>query len=139
VLDAHGISSLISPKNIALLTGASAVMLVASALLTPWLLARLPADYFSRPKPHLWERLRSEPPLRKLWLLGHNLVGVVLVGAGVMMLVLPGQGLLTIFLGIVLIDFPGKLALERWLITRPGLLKLVTWLRRKAGQAPFVL
>ena len=37
-----------------------------------------------------------------------NAVGLVLVTAGLAMLVLPGQGIITLLVGIILMDFPGK-------------------------------
>jgi hypothetical protein len=61
-----------------------------------------------------------------------NALGVVLLLGGIVMLFLPGQGLLTMFLGIVLMDFPGKFRLERYLISRGPVLKSINWIRRKA-------
>ena len=52
------------------------------------------------------------------------------------MLVLPGQGLLTIFVALVLLDFPGKLRLERWLIRKPAVRRPIDWIRAKAGREP---
>jgi hypothetical protein len=65
-------------------------------------------------------------------LVAKNLLGIVLLVAGVLMLVAPGQGLLTIAMGIVLIDFPGKFRLERWVVTRPNVWRTLNWLRRRA-------
>jgi len=62
-----------------------------------------------------------------------NILGLVLVAAGVVMLFLPGQGLLTIFLGIVLMNFPGKYRLERYIVSRGPVLRGVNWIRRRAG------
>jgi hypothetical protein len=131
--------SWLTARHIAILTGASVTMLVMSAIATPWLLSRLPADYFSHPKPHLWERLKTGTPGRKLLLVAKNLGGLVLVVAGLAMLVLPGQGLLTMLMGLVLIDFPKKFELERWLISRPSLFATVNWLRRRGGHPPLEL
>jgi hypothetical protein len=100
---------------------------------------RLPADYFQHAKPHLLERLREASPLGALALLAKNAAGLTLFLAGVAMLVLPGQGVLTIIAGILLIDFPRKLALERWLVARPGVRMGVEWLRRRYGREPLRL
>jgi hypothetical protein len=67
-----------------------------------------------------------------------NLLGCLFVVAGLLMLVLPGQGLLSILIGIILLDFPGKYSVERWLISRPPVLHTVNWLRRRAGRPPLV-
>jgi hypothetical protein len=50
------------------------------------------------------------------------------------MLVLPGQGLLTIIIGLVLMEFPGKYHAERWVINRPAVLAAINWIRLKAGK-----
>ena len=68
--------------------------------------------------------------------IGKNVLGAVLMIAGVAMLVLPGQGLLTMVLGFLLIDFPGKYRLERWLVARPMVHRPLNWIRRRAGREP---
>ena len=68
-----------------------------------------------------------------------NLGGYALVGAGVAMLVLPGQGLLTILIGLGLIDFPGKREFERWIVCRRPVGRALNWMRRRAHRPPLVL
>jgi hypothetical protein len=119
------------------LVAASLVMLVVSPLLVGWLVVRLPADYFSAPRRHsaaLWARHRL---LRPVILVAKNLTGIVLVAAGTVMLIAPGQGLLTIITGILLVDFPGKYRVERWLVRRPAVWRSFNWLRERAGREPF--
>jgi len=58
--------------------------------------------------------------------------------AGIIMLVLPGQGIFTILIGIMLLNFPGKYRLERWIVARRPVLRSINWLRRRAGRAPLV-
>ncbi len=53
------------------------------------------------------------------------------------MLVTPGQGLLTLLIGLLLLNFPGKYRLERWLVRRPGVLRTLNWVRRRRGQEHF--
>ena len=55
------------------------------------------------------------------------------------MLVLPGQGILTILVGFTLLDFPGKFRLQRWIVTRRGVLESINWVRKKAGREPLAL
>ena len=50
------------------------------------------------------------------------------------LLLLPGQGILTIAMGLVTADFPGKRRIERWLVARPGILKSLNWVRARAGR-----
>jgi UPF0716 family protein affecting phage T7 exclusion len=68
-----------------------------------------------------------------------NLLGYIFVVAGILMLMLPGQGFLTILIGITLIDFPGKYALERWIVSHGSVLRSINWIRRQAGRPPLVL
>lgn len=61
------------------------------------------------------------------------LLGIILSFPGV-----PGQGLLTILMGVLLIDFPGKHRAERWLLTRRGVLSGVNKLRARVGRPPLL-
>lgn len=114
------------------LAAVSAVTFVGSLAVVPILAVRIPADYFRRDRrgPTAWRK--RHPALRLAVLILKNALGAVLVLGGVIMLFMPGQGLLTIFLGIVLMDFPGKFRLERYLISRGPVLKGINWIRRKA-------
>jgi len=68
-----------------------------------------------------------------------NLLGAVLIAAGVAMIFLPGQGLATILIGVMLMDFPGKRRLEVWLISRRPVHKATTWIRARRGRPPLRL
>src|SRR2546429_482419 len=114
---------------------ASVVMFIASVVAVPALVVRIPADYFAhadRP-PGAWSHRHRA--LRLVLVVGKNAIGLVLVLAGVAMLVLPGQGLLTILIGFLMIDFPGKYRVEKWMVSRPRCLAALNWLRRRAGRA----
>jgi hypothetical protein len=115
------------------LAGISAVTFVGSIALVPFLAVRIPADYFSTGRRGKTPLARKYPILRLTMLLMKNLLGLVLVMGGFLMLFLPGQGLLTMFLGIMLMDFPGKYRLQRYLISRGPVLKSINWIRKKSG------
>ena len=119
--------------NLWWLAGVSALTFVGSLVIVPILAARIPADYFSAGRRGKTPWGRKYPALRLVLLILKNALGVVLVMGGILMLFLPGQGLLTIFLGIMLMDFPGKYRLERYLISRGPVLRGINWIRRKAG------
>jgi hypothetical protein len=51
----------------------------------------------------------------------------------------PGQGVLTILLGIMLLDFPGKRALETRIVGRPRVNGAVNALRARFGKPPLIL
>ena len=55
------------------------------------------------------------------------------------MLVLPGQGILTIIVGLVLMDFPGKYGAERWAVSRGPVLPAINWIRAKAGKPNLIV
>ncbi len=126
----------INEQLIAILFGVSAVTFVATLILVPWVLVRLPSDYFVREK-RLHTKLQdAHPALRLTFLVLKNLIGAVLLAGGIAMLVLPGQGLLTMVLGLSLIDFPGKFILERKLVQRRAVHRSINWIRRKGGKGP---
>ena len=68
--------------------------------------------------------------------LAKNGLGVVLLAAGIAMLVLPGQGLLTLVVALILLDFPGKRRLQRRIVYAPRVLAALNALRRRAGREP---
>ena len=107
---------------------------IFSLISIKWLAAQIPTNYFI-------DRDDSEfkKTYRFLWLISiiiKNLIGYTLIFGGVLMLVLPGQGLFTIFIGLILSSYPGKYRLERKLIAIPGILKTVNWLRKKSNKDP---
>ncbi len=107
-------------------------------LLTPigvaWAVIRLPADYFTEHRRRPLDSWDDHRVLRYVLLVVKNLLGVVLLFAGLVMLLTPGQGLLTLAVGLILVDFPGKFRLERWLATRRTVWRSLNWLRRRAGR-----
>ena len=118
------------------LFGLSLASLLLTVLLLPVVVVRLPADYFVAER----ASLRARRPLTAwLWHVGKNLLGVVFTVAGVAMLVLPGQGLLTILIGLLLLDFPGKRAVELRLVRRPAIRGFLDRMRQRRGVPPFVL
>jgi hypothetical protein len=118
-------------------SGLSLLGVVATAVGIPWVVSRLPHDYFSRDQRVAWRRRPSAPLTAWVLAIGKNALGGVLVLMGIVMLFTPGQGLLTILIGMLLINFPGKYRLERWLVSRPGVLRALNWLRERHGRRPF--
>ncbi|MDY7108404.1 MAG: PGPGW domain-containing protein [Planctomycetota bacterium] len=78
----------------------------------------------------------QRPLVRQILRLGKNVLGCVFILAGLAMLVLPGQGLLTVLVGFLLVDFPGKYRIEHWLLRRRHILRPINWLRRRARREP---
>jgi hypothetical protein len=119
--------------------GASSVLtFVGTLILVPWLVVRIPADYFAHQKRRKVPWADQHPVVRWILLIAKNLLGYVFVLAGLAMLVLPGQGLLTLAVGIMLLDFPGKFDLERSLVGRRPVMRTINWLRRRTGRRELV-
>jgi hypothetical protein len=99
----------------------------------------LPADHFlpRAAAPHSGWRRR--PIIRWALLLVKNLAGVIIFVLGVIMLVTPGPGLVFMLLGLSLLDFPGKLTLERRLVRRPSVMKFLNDLRANFGKPAFLI
>ena len=120
------------------LIGAISVLIfVVSLVSLPCLAAMIPEDYFlyDKRKSSLWLS-NSQPIFRVFFILIKNLLGVSLLAGGFLMLFIPGQGLLTIFMGLVLIDYPKKYAFEKKLVKTPAVLMGLNWLRKKANKPP---
>ncbi len=121
------------------LTFASLATFVISIAVLPFLVARIPADYFAYSKRHATPFKEHRPAIRLALLIGKNLLGTVLLAGGLIMLFVPGQGLLTMAMGALLLDYPGKFALERRIARQRSVLSGLNWLRARAGAPPLVL
>jgi hypothetical protein len=125
-------------KNIIIWLGSLSVFIFLFSLIgMKWLIALIPNDYFLVKKK---SKIKSSNPY--LWLLiviSKNLIGYSLIIGGIMMLVLPGQGLFTIMIGLMLSNYPGKYALEKRFISTPAILKSINWLRRKSNKPPLLV
>lgn len=104
------------------------------------IMVKIPADYFKKDRPRK-VLPHHHPAVRFIAILGKNVLGVLLVALGIVLSLpgVPGQGILTILLGIMLLDFPGKRTLEHKLVSRPQVLKTINKLRHKFGKPELVL
>ena len=113
----------------------SVVTLVLSALLIPYLIVRLPTDFYAERNDRR-RVFQDTPVLRWAFLAAKNAIGALLLVAGILMLFLPGQGMLAILAALALLDFPGKRKLELRILHLPALLMAINRLRRRAGREP---
>lgn len=113
----------------------SVALFLLSLIIFPLIIVLLPHDYFVREE----ATFGSLNPFRMVLRLLKNIFGVVLFVAGLLMLFLPGQGLLSILLGISLINFPGKRRLEMRLLAFKRIRASVAWIRLKANRPPIIL
>ena len=120
--------------------GFSVVTFVGSLAVATFVLVKLPANYFhsSHAREFLTER---HPVLRMVGIVVKNIFGLVLVAAGIVMSLpgVPGQGVLTILLGIMLLDFPGKRNLEASIVRRPRVFQAINGLRARFEKPPLYL
>jgi hypothetical protein len=108
----------------------SIIFFLFSIATLPWLVGLIPVDYFiTHHEIHWHHMLRLHSIIR-------NIVGLTLLTAGILMLVLPGQGILTMMLGLSAMNFPGKFQLERWVVKRQGILHALNWIRKKRNVPP---
>lgn len=104
------------------------------------ILVKLPADHFSKNrKTKFWSGPR--PWLHAAKVIGKNIGGILLVALGVVLSLpgVPGQGLLTVLLGIMLLDFPGRHRLEQKLLSKPSIVNTINNLRGRFGKKPLEL
>lgn len=116
---------------------ASVAMLLGAVLMVPLIVTGLPEDYFLHRRRHR-EAMPWPSPLHWPLIALKNGVGLILVVLGLIMLLTPGQGLLTLLAGLGLMNFPGKFALERRIARTPGVLRTLNWIRARRGAPPFL-
>lgn len=121
-----------TPGDWILLAGLSIASLVISMGIAAWMLVRIPADYF---KGDQRRASKKRPLLLKIL---KNAGGVLLVLLGLVMSIpgVPGQGLLMVLAGLMLLDIPGKFKLERKILTLRPIRSATTWLRAWRGRPP---
>ena len=104
------------------------------------ILVKLPADHFSKSrKTKFWAG--PKPAIHAAKVIGKNIGGILLVALGIVLSLpgVPGQGLLTVLLGIMLLDFPGRHRLEQKLLSKPSIVNTINRLRGRFGKPPLQL
>lgn len=114
----------------------SAFTFVATLVAIPIIVIRMPAEYFSERRPPPDSFRGRHPAIRISALIFKNLLGVFFILAGMTMLLAPGQGVLSIIIGLTLVDFPGKRKLELRMIRKERVLRALNWMRAKGRRPP---
>lgn len=113
------------------------ILILSVVVIVSFVLIKLPSNYFSfKENKGLLNKLAF--PFNFILLILKNSVGFILVCFGVILIFVPGQGLLTIFAGLMLMNFPGKRNLELFIIRKKPVLNAVNWIRGKAGKEKIV-
>lgn len=115
-----------------------AVSFVASIIIVGIVIVKIPENYFST---HYQRDFLPNTPWLVRWgaVIAKNLIGLILIVAGIIMLIGPGQGILTILIGLIMMDIPGKRPLEAKIIKRPAILSAVNDLRARYNKPPLVM
>ena len=117
--------------------GVSSIFIFLISILgISWFVAQIPEDYFMLSKRQTSKWQQQKPILRFIIVVAKNILGLTLIIGGLLMLVLPGQGLLTIVTGLLLVNYPGKYKLEQKLVLMPSIYKALNWIRFKAKKPP---
>jgi len=132
------VQQFVSTDTLIALTALSLLFFVGTLIAIPFILVRLPPDYFDIRVPRPWME-DHHPMLRLAGHLVKNVVGAIFLFAGFLMLFLPGQGILTMLIGISMLDFPGKRRVEAKLIGQPTVLSAINAMRRKFEKPPLIL
>lgn len=117
----------------------SVIALIASLIIIPLVIVKMRKDYFLAENRRISLMRHRFPALVPVIFIIRNVTGFFLMLAGIVMLLTPGQGLLTIFSGLLVMDFPAKYKLEKWLISKKSVYLPINWLRQKAGKDPLLL
>jgi hypothetical protein len=127
------VSKLLAKGGLWLGIGISAALAVGSIALVIVVVINWPADHFKAHVPGV-----PVEPAHPVARVAKNAGGVVLILLGLVMALpgIPGQGILTMIVGLTMLDFPGKRGLERRLIGRPHILHALNRLRARFGRAP---
>ncbi len=121
----------------------SFLFFIATLVAVPMLINRLDSCYFL----HLKNSPPAGPLFSETWknagkdfflILLRNVAGFFILFIGLAMLVLPGQGILTILIGLCIMDFPGKKKMILLLVEKRYVQDTLNWIRRKGGCAVFV-
>lgn len=103
-------------------------------------MVKVPPHYFSE---HHERDFLPDSPWLVRWgaVIAKNIAGVFLVILGIILSLpgVPGQGILTILLGLIFLDIPGKRPIEARIIKRPTVLSAINKLRAKYNKPPLEL
>jgi hypothetical protein len=115
--------------------GLSILILILSIIGLGWFISQIPEDYFIHETRQAdnWKKYSSEA--RIVIIIAKNILGVAMLISGLLLLILPGQGVLTIIIGLLLLDYPGKFQLEQKIISIPSIFKGLNWFRAKSNKS----
>lgn len=117
----------------------SLVVLAITVVALPVIVMKLPEDYFINETREPASQTRKHPLLWAVISFAKNVLGVLLILVGIAMLVLPGQGTVTILIGLAISNFPGKFKLERKIASQPAVGATLNKIRDLTGTPPLLM
>jgi len=116
----------------------SIAMFVISLAAMPFIVARIPVNYFTHHGRHRMSQSNHHPVIRLLLAGLKNILGAILLVAGFIMLFTPGQGILSMLFGLMIMNYPGKYRLECWIINKPMIFDTVNRMRARQDREPLL-
>jgi hypothetical protein len=127
-------------SKILLFVGLFVGSLVFSFLSIAVVMVKIPENYFSS---HYQQNFLPNSRWFVRWgvVAAKNVYGVFLILLGIILSLpgVPGQGILTILLGLIMLDIPGKRPFEARIIKRPAILAAINNLRARYDKPPLIL
>ena len=120
------------------ISGLSTIFFLLSLMGLSWLISIIPHNYFVDKKRVSFIKMKN-PLMWLLIIIIKNLIGLILIICGILMLILPGQGVLTIITGLIFLDYPGKFRFERSLVRNKLILNSMNWIRRKLDKPDLII
>jgi hypothetical protein len=135
-----GLWESLTPGGIAIGVGLFLISLAFSFGAIAVVMLKIPPNYFSS---HYVQDFLPNSPFLVRWgaVVLKNILGVFLIGLGIILSLpgVPGQGILTILLGLIMLDIPGKRPLEARIIKRPAILAAINSLRTRYRKPPLIM
>ena len=119
-------------------SGLSTIFFLLSLMGLSWLISIIPHNYFVDKKRVSLIKMKN-PLMWLLIIIIKNSIGLILILCGILMLILPGQGVLTIITGLIFLDYPGKFKFERLLVRNKLILNSMNWIRRKLNKPDLII
>lgn len=134
------ITSHITVREIIWGLGLFSFSVALSIALVVIVLVRMPTTYFVGDDPPSLLSTRPRWQQRAAHV-GKNILGVLLIALGAVLALpgVPGQGVLTMLIGLTLVDFPGKRRFEQRIMRNPTVHGAANRIRARFGKDPFAL
>lgn len=116
----------------------SVAVFFLTIMVLPLVIIRLPSDYFVSEKADGFIS-RQKKSVRIAISSLKNIGGVLLLIMGVLMLFMPGQGILTMLAGLSIMNFPGKRNMEIRLASNRKVMNSLNWIRKKGKREKFLI